>query len=104
MEFKGKDFNADKPRQHEAVRGVMVKMNSCTALFSPADIPYMRLMLMRMRWKELKKKEELVVRRKSIKVTRERIMEKIKKIRQSFSNAFTNGTRSGSGKIVPETL
>ena len=61
MEFKGKDFNADKPRQYEAVRGVMVKMNSCTALFSPADIPNMRLMLMRMRWKELKKKEELVV-------------------------------------------
>ena len=42
MEFKGKDFNADKPRQYEAVRGVMVKMNSCTALFSPADIPNMR--------------------------------------------------------------
>ena len=61
-------------------------------------------MLMRMRWKELKKKEELVVRRKSSKVTRERKMEKIKKIRQSFSNTVTNGTRSGSGKIVPETL
>ena len=45
-----------------------------------------------------------MVRRKSSKVTRERKMEKIKKIRQSFSNTVTNGTRSGSGKIVPETL
>ena len=29
-------------------------------------------------------------------------MEKIKKIRQSFSNAVTNGRRSGSGQIVLE--
>ena len=31
-----------------------------------------------------------------------RIMEKIKKIRQSFSNAVTNGRRNGSGEIVLE--
>ena len=40
MEFKGKVFNADKPRQYEEVRGLMVKMNeSYTTLFGPVDIP-----------------------------------------------------------------
>ena len=43
IEFKGKDFNADKPRQYEEVRGLMVKMNeSYTTLFGPADIPNIR--------------------------------------------------------------
>ena len=30
------------------------------------------------------------------------VQEKVKEIRQSFSNAVTNGRRSGSGKIVFE--
>ena len=43
MEFKGKDFNFDEPRQYEEVRGLMVKMNeSYTTLFGPADIPNIR--------------------------------------------------------------
>ena len=43
MEFTGKDFNVNKPRQYEEVRGLMVKMNeSYTALFGPADIPNIR--------------------------------------------------------------
>ena len=43
MEFKGTDFNVDKPRQYEEVRGLMVKMNgSYTTLFGPADIPNKR--------------------------------------------------------------
>ena len=43
MEFKGTDFNVDKPRQYEEVRGLMVKMNgSYTTLFGPADIPNTR--------------------------------------------------------------
>ena len=33
---------------------------------------------------------------------RNRIVEKVKEIRQSFSRAVTSGTRSGSGKIVYE--
>ena len=42
-EFKGKNFNAEKPRQYEEVRGLMVKMNeSYTTLFGPADIPNIR--------------------------------------------------------------
>ena len=42
MEFKGKDFNANKPRQSE-VTGLMVKMNeSYMTFFGPADIPNIR--------------------------------------------------------------
>ena len=44
-------------------------------------------------WKEEK---ELMIR------SRNRIIEKVKDIRQSFSKAVTTGTRSGSGKIVYE--
>ena len=44
MEFKGKDSNANKPRQYEEVRGLMVKMNeSYTTLFGPVDILNIRL-------------------------------------------------------------
>lgn len=40
MEFKGKDFNADKPRLYEEVRGLMVKINdSYTTFFGPVDLP-----------------------------------------------------------------
>ena len=40
MEFKGKDFNADKPRQYEEVRGLIVMMKeNYTTLFGPVDIP-----------------------------------------------------------------
>ena len=39
MEYKGKDFNSDKPRQYETVRNFMVKMNqeSYSKFFGPAD-------------------------------------------------------------------
>ena len=39
---------------------------------------------------------------KKIKQGHKRIMEKIKKTRQSFSNFITNGRRSGSGKVLLE--
>ena len=43
MEFKGKDFNAEKPRQYEEINELMVKMNeSYTTLFGPAEIPNIR--------------------------------------------------------------
>ena len=44
-------------------------------------------------WKEEK---ELMIR------GRNRIIEKVKDIRQNFSKAVTTGTRSGSGKLVYE--
>ena len=41
-----------------------------------------------------KEDKELMIR------GRNRIIEKVKDIRQSFSNAVTTGTKSGNGKIV----
>ena len=99
MEFKGTDFNVDKPRQYEEVRGLMVKMNgSYTTLFGPADIPNIRTDEDEMERIE----EERRNGSEKIKQGYKRIMEKIKKIRHSFSYAVTNGRRSGSGKIVLE--
>ena len=37
-----------------------------------------------------------------IKIGYKRVMEKTKELRQKFSKAVTNGTRSGSGKLVME--
>lgn len=40
IEYKGKDFNANKPRQYEEVRKLMVKLNEdyCD-IFDPVEIP-----------------------------------------------------------------
>ena len=101
MEFKGKVFNADKPRQYEEVRGLMVKMNkSYTTLFDPADIPNIQTDGDEGEMEGIGKERK--TGSKKIKQGYKNIMEKIKKIRLSFSNAVTNGRRSGSGKIVLE--
>ena len=46
--------------------------------------------------KEFKQQSKLLFRGKN------RVMEKIKEIRQKFSKAVTSGSRSGSGKLVFE--
>ena len=46
--------------------------------------------------KEFKQQSKLLFRVKN------RVMEKIKEIRQKFSKAVTSGSRSGSGKLVFE--
>ena len=101
MEFKGKDFNANKPRQYEEVRGLMVKMNeSYTSLYGTADIPNIRTDADEDEMKRTE--EERSTGSEKIKQGYKRIVEKIKKTKQSFSNAVTNGRRSGSGKFVLE--
>ena len=40
MEYQGKDFNSDKPRQYEDVRQLMVKLNdNYINFFGPVEIP-----------------------------------------------------------------
>ena len=92
IEFKGKDFNADKPSQYEEVRGLMVKIyESYTTLFGPADISNIRTEADEdeLEWIE----EERRTGSEKIEQGYRRIMEKIKKIRQSFSNADASGGR-----------
>ena len=73
----------------------MVKMNeSYTTFFGPADIPTMRTD---------GGEDEMEIKEKvERRIMKKRIMKKMKKIRQSFSNAVTSGRRSGSVKIVLE--
>ena len=101
MECKSKDFNPDRPRQYEEDRGLIVKMNeSYTTLFGPVDIPNIGTDADEDEMERIE--EERRTGGEKIKQGYKRIMEKIKKIRQSFSNAVTNGRRSESGKILLE--
>ena len=80
---------------------LMVGMNeSYTTLFGPADIPNIRTDADEDEMERIE--EERRTGSEKIKQEYKRIIEKIKKIRQSSSHAVTNGRRSGSGKIVLE--
>ncbi len=46
--------------------------------------------------------KKIDVQKKQIRVGYNRVMEKVKELRQGFSNAVTAGSRSGSGKLVLE--
>ena len=78
VEFKGKDFNADEPRQYEEDRGLMVKINeSYTTLFGSTDIPNIQTDADEDKM-EIKEKERRTGSQK-IKQGYKRIMEKLKR-------------------------
>ena len=84
MEFKGKNFIADKSCQYEEVRGLMLKKNeSYTTLLGPADIPNIRTDIDEDEMERIE--EERRTGDEKIKQCYKRIMGKIKKIRRSFS-------------------
>ena len=101
MEYKGKDFDGDRAQQYSVVRTEMAKKYSNeyfgaekaeTFIIDDEQTP-----------EEIKeKKNEVKVCENLIKTGYNRILEKVKDIRQKFSNALTSGTRSGSGKIILE--
>ena len=79
----------------------MVKMNeSYTTLFGPADIPNIQTDADEDEMERIE--EERRTGSEKTKQGYKRIMEKIKKIRQSFSNDVTNGRSSRSVKILLE--
>ncbi|CAB4002587.1 Hypothetical predicted protein [Paramuricea clavata] len=109
MEYKNVDFDGDRPAQYTWVRQEMAKLyplwlyDEDTSIFgpvflSPPNIPFSTMC------KE--EKEEYTKQNQAenelTKKGYSRIREKIKDIRQNFSQAVTNGRRSGSGKIVFE--
>ena len=102
MEYRNMDFNADKVKQYEAVRKAMARKYSPgeVDLFDPEDTTAISEDV------EESQRKELVGKVKSekalIKKGYSRVMEKIKELRQKFSNAVTTGSRSGSGKLVME--
>ena len=84
MEFKGKNFIADKSCQYEEVRGLMLKKNeSYTTLLGPADIPNIRTDIDEDEMERIE--EERRTGDEKIKLCYKRMVEKIKKIRQSLS-------------------
>ena len=99
MEFKSKDFNADKPRQYEEVRKEIVRIDSDNEkYFGPVDLPTLL--------SDIDDENEIHLiecqRKKaneSIRQGYKRIMEKI---RNAFSTAITIGRRSGAGRIIME--
>ena len=74
--------------------------NSYASFFDPADIPNIRTDIDEDEMETIE--EEKRNGSEKTKQSHKRIMEKIKKITQSFSNAITNCGRSGSRQIVLE--
>ena len=100
MEFMNKDFNAVKPRQYEEIRREMARIYSSIdiKMFGPESVTVKLSEVggecAREETLELIKEEQQL-----IKCGYNCVMEKIKKIRQSFSSAVISG-RSGLSKVV----
>ena len=100
---KGLDFDAEKPRMYSDIRSRIAMLYAETEDKMSGPVETTTATTQHLSDDELKsikaatkKQRELITRGRS------RILEKIKDIRQNFSRAVVNGTRSGSGKIVYE--
>ena len=98
-EYGNIDFNADKISQYKCIRVEMAKLyneNDDIELFGP---PFPTILPEHPNDEEkgLLKEEKKIINRGY-----QRILEKIKDLRQGFSKAIINGTRSGSGKVIYE--
>ena len=96
-EFDNIDFDADKPTQYTEIRDDMANIyRDEEDLFGPLENEKPD--------KTATKEEKVLFNDRKKLVTRgyKRIQEKIKDLRQGFSKANVNGTRSGSGKFVYE--
>ena len=94
MEYKNVDFDGDRSVQYTALREDMAKLYSGVnvALFRPVTVTQPRVPI-----RDMDKEEKAAY----LKITKEaRVKEKVKEIRQSFFQAVTTGSRSGSGKLV----
>ena len=100
MDYKNIDFNSDKPAQYEAVRKALAQIFIDEPYFFGPDMVMLESLSgeeqgepqetkkLQKKWQELKRKGY------------NRVMEKVKEVRQSFSKAVTSSTRSGNGRIV----
>ena len=99
-EFNNVDFDADKTLQYKTLRKKMAKRyESDESLFGPVDISERPRVEFNEEEKQIlnaKLKED----QKLIAQGYNRVIEKVKILRQGFSKAVISGTRSGSGKLV----
>ena len=103
MEYNNSDFSADKVKQYEAVRQAMAQIYIDKPwYFGPVCVTPVDTV----NEDDFEEKSRLLKQQKDdkdmIKKGYNRVQEKLKEIRQSFSKAVTTGSRSGSGKIVLE--
>ena len=99
LEYRNCDFNADKSKQYEALRV------SLASEYKDVDISFFGPTKMLDQDEQEGRDsflERIDVQKKQIRVGYNRVMEKVKELRQGFSNAVTAGSRSGSGKLVLE--
>ena len=99
LEYRNCDFNADKSKQYEALRV------SLASEYEDVDISFFgptKLLDQDEQEDRDSFLERIDVQKKQIRVGYNRVMEKVKELRQGFSNAVTAGSRSGSGKLVLE--
>lgn len=100
-EFNSVDFDADKTLQYKTLRTEMAKIfdKSDNCPFGPVEVsekPTGELTddEKKMYNETMKKEQQLILQGYN------RIIEKVKIMRQGFSKAVISGSRSGSGKIV----
>ena len=97
--FKGLDFEADLVRLYREIRVMMAKRYE-TGEFGPIKERNLPKGLIS---SELaKEKVKIQQDRKTIRAGYDRIRNMAKKIRQNYRKAVTEGTRSGSGKVICE--
>ena len=99
LEYRNCDFNADKSKQYEALRV------SLASEYEDVDISFFGPTKMLDQGEQEGRDsflERIDVQKTQIRVGYNRVMEKVKELRQGFSNAVTAGSRSGSGKLVLE--
>ena len=105
MEYRSLDFDADKPAQYKYLKTEMAKLyaEQDEELFGPVSLtlPSENIDEMNDEEREQLKKQE-AHERELINKGYNRVVEKVKEVRQNFSKAVVQGTRSGCGKFVYE--
>lgn len=105
MEYLSLDFDADKPAQYKYLRIEMAKLyaEQDEELFGPVSLtlPSENIEEFNDEEREQLKKQE-AHERDLISKGYHRVVEKVKEIRQNFSKAVVQGTRSGCGKFIYE--
>ena len=106
MEYRSLDFDADKPAQYKYLRIEMAKLyaEQEEELFGPVSLtlPSENIEEFNDKEREQLKKQEAHKRELIISKEYHRVVKKVKEIRQNFSKAVVQGTRSGCGKFVYE--
>ena len=107
-----KDYKAEMDYKNVNINSNVVamysKLRECTALafdtecFAPIDIPVQEESNSVLLKEEKIFQAQVALAKSQIKKGYNHIKEKIQQIRKAYNKAVTNGTRSGSGKIVQE--